>query len=296
MARVAVVGPGAIGSVAALAVQQTGRHDAFLCGRRDPGTIRIVDEASGTTESLRLPTLTSATAVEGPADWVLLAVKTYQTPGTSDYLSALCDASTTVVALQNGVEHRQRVDPLAGGADVLPAIVWISAEPTAPGEVTVRPDIAPLLQVPSGEPGKRFAELMNGGWVRVELVDDFTTAMWRKLTTNAVGGLMAITARRAAIFQREDIVDLARRLARECLTVARAEGASIDDSEAEKLVGLFEAMAPETGSSILFDRLAGRQLEWDARNGVVRRLGLVHGIPTPVSDVLVPLLAAASDG
>ena len=107
---------------------------------------------------------------------------------------------------------------------------------------------------------------------------------------------MAITARRAAIFQREDIVDLARRLACECLAVARAEGASIDDSEAEKLVGLFEAMAPETGSSILFDRLAGRQMEWDARKGVVRRLGRAHGIPTPVSDVLVPLLAATSDG
>ena len=55
-------------------------------------------------------------------------------------------------------------------------------------------------------------------------------------------------------------------------------------------------MDPDIGSSILFDRLAGRELEWDARNGVVRRLGRRHGIPTPVSDVLVPLLAAASDG
>jgi ketopantoate reductase len=48
----------------------------------------------------------------------------------------------------------------------------------------------------------------------------------------------------------------------------------------------------EAGSSILTDRLAGRRLEWEARNGVVQRLGLRHGIPTPVSDVIVPLLAA----
>jgi 2-dehydropantoate 2-reductase len=46
----------------------------------------------------------------------------------------------------------------------------------------------------------------------------------------------------------------------------------------------------------LYDRQAGRELEWDARNGVVRRLGRRHGIPTPVSDVIVPLLAAASGG
>ena len=57
----------------------------------------------------------------------------------------------------------------------------------------------------------------------------------------------------------------------------------------------FAAMPPDLGTSILFDRQAGRTLEWDARNGVVQRLGRRHGIATPVSDVVVPLLAAASD-
>ncbi|MFD0638509.1 2-dehydropantoate 2-reductase N-terminal domain-containing protein [Catenulispora yoronensis] len=37
MADIAVVGPGAIGSVAALAAQQAGRHNVTLCARRDPG-------------------------------------------------------------------------------------------------------------------------------------------------------------------------------------------------------------------------------------------------------------------
>ncbi|HAK03128.1 MAG TPA: oxidoreductase, partial [Klebsiella pneumoniae] len=34
----------------------------------------------------------------------------------------------------------------------------------------------------------------------------------------------------------------------------------------------------------------------DIRNGVIARRGRVHSIPTPISDILVPLLAAASDG
>jgi 2-dehydropantoate 2-reductase len=53
-------------------------------------------------------------------------------------------------------------------------------------------------------------------------------------------------------------------------------------------------MPADAGTSMLVDREAGRALEWDARNGVVARLGAQHGIPTPISDVLVPLLAAAS--
>jgi len=54
-------------------------------------------------------------------------------------------------------------------------------------------------------------------------------------------------------------------------------------------------MPPDLGTSMLFDAEAGRALEWDARNGVVRRLGALHEIRTPISDVVVPLLAAASE-
>ncbi|WP_286037211.1 ketopantoate reductase C-terminal domain-containing protein, partial [Mycobacterium tuberculosis] len=43
-------------------------------------------------------------------------------------------------------------------------------------------------------------------------------------------------------------------------------------------------------------RAAHRPLEWDLRNGVIVRKARAHGLATPISDVLVPLLAAASDG
>ena len=37
-------------------------------------------------------------------------------------------------------------------------------------------------------------------------------------------------------------------------------------------------------------------MEWDIRNGVIQRYGLKHGIAVPISDVVVPLLAAGSEG
>jgi RNA-directed DNA polymerase len=37
-------------------------------------------------------------------------------------------------------------------------------------------------------------------------------------------------------------------------------------------------------------------LEWDIRNGVILRKARKHGLPAPVSEVIVPLLATASDG
>jgi 2-dehydropantoate 2-reductase len=88
---------------------------------------------------------------------------------------------------------------------------------------------------------------------------------------------------------------VASALARECVAVGRAEGARLDDGDADAIVADLAAMPPDLNTSMLFDRLAGRPMEWDARNGVVRRLGARHGVPTPVSDVLVPLLAALDD-
>ncbi|EOY5385668.1 hypothetical protein ACP6OU_001054 [Cronobacter muytjensii] len=43
-------------------------------------------------------------------------------------------------------------------------------------------------------------------------------------------------------------------------------------------------------------RGGNRPLEWDSRNGVIQRYGAQAGIATPISDVIVPLLAAASEG
>jgi 2-dehydropantoate 2-reductase len=40
------------------------------------------------------------------------------------------------------------------------------------------------------------------------------------------------------------------------------------------------------------DRLAGRPMELEERNGIVVKLGRKHGIATPVSEVVVELLRA----
>jgi 2-dehydropantoate 2-reductase len=83
---------------------------------------------------------------------------------------------------------------------------------------------------------------------------------------------------------------------RECLAVARAEGADLGDEVPREVIDAFRSYPADLGTSILADREAGRPLEWDVRNGVVQRRGRRHDIPTPISDVLVPLLASTSDG
>ncbi len=290
--RVAVIGPGAIGTAVAAAVERAGAHELVICGRTPlPGGLVVVDPDGG-EQRLRAPLVTDPTDVAGPVDWVLVAVKAHQTAGAAPWLARLCAESTVVVALQNGVEQRAALAPLASGATVLPVVVWLPAEVVGPGRVQMRGAVS--LTVADDAPGRAFAALLDGSGAEVALAEDFVSVAWHKLIANAVAGLMALSGRRSGIFRRADVAAVGRALAREGVAVSRAEGARLADEVADEIIEIIAAYPEDLGTSILFDRLAGRPLEWDARNGVIRRLGARHGIPTPVSDVIVPLLAAAS--
>ena len=78
--------------------------------------------------------------------------------------------------------------------------------------------------------------------------------------------------------------------------MARADGANLGDGVIDEIVDQLAQAPPDVTTSMLTDRLANRPLEWDIRNGVIPRRAATHGIATPISDVVVPLLAAASDG
>jgi 2-dehydropantoate 2-reductase len=114
--------------------------------------------------------------------------------------------------------------------------------------------------------------------------------------TNAVVGLMALTGRRSGMFGRGEIAELSRRYVAEGLAVARAEGADLGDDVIEGIPAMIARTPEDMGASILADRQAGRPLEWDVLNGVILRKARRHGLPAPVSEVVLPLLAAAGDG
>jgi 2-dehydropantoate 2-reductase len=98
------------------------------------------------------------------------------------------------------------------------------------------------------------------------------------------------------MFRRDDVAALSRRYVAECLAVAQAEGARLPDHTVDELVDLFRGTPEDLGTSMLADRENHRQLEWDIRNGVIVRKARAHNLATPISDIVVPLLAATSDG
>ncbi len=285
MARVAVVGVGAIGGVVAGLLQVAGRHEILLCSRKPIADLRI-DTPDGTAV-VQAKNLTDPAQGER-VDWVMVATKTYDIDGAKVWLERLMGAGTQVAAIQNGVEHRENF----GEQVVLPVVIDVPCERRADGSVLQRSNA--VMRVEKSAAGEAFADLFAGTNATVEVTDDFLSAAWRKLCLNAAGVISALTLKPQGVMRDEALGPVALELVRECAAVGRAEDAVIDEDIAEKVLAGARAGAPDSINSLLADRLAGRRTEIDARNGVIVRLGEKHGIPTPANRMAVALFKQMS--
>jgi 2-dehydropantoate 2-reductase len=290
MSTVVVVGSGAIGCAVGSALVDTGAHRVVFCAHT---FFDHLDVSFPTGDSVVSPAEVYTTAPSLPeADWVLLCVKAQQVPATESWLRAAVTPETKVAVLQNGVEHYEYITPIIGRRErILPVVVQIPAERIAPGTVKLTGN--PHLVVPQGDLGQAFETLFHGSRIPVKPTEDFVKSLWEKLCLNAANGsITALTERDQSVIREPEVAELCRQIVVECMAVGRAEGATLDDGLSERIVAQL-AGAPGTpggGNSMYYDRLAGRELEVDARNGVIPRLGKKHGIPTPINATLYALL------
>lgn len=289
MARIALIGPGAIGATVVVELMRAERHEVITCARSP--VARLTLETSEGASSVA-PKLLTAPNAGAPVDWVLVATKAYDVAGAAVWLESLIGPNAYLAVLQNGVEHVARFRPFIAEDRILPVIVDIPVERIAPQHFRQRR--AGTLAVPDGDPGRAFAALFAGTRIGAATTTDFCSAAWRKLAVNCAGAVSALLLQPAAIVQEDGVAEIMRALIRECIAVGRAEGASLDDGLVEEIIEGYRNGPPDAVNSLHADRLSGRPLEIDARNGAVIRFGRRHRIPTPVNDIMVTLLKSAS--
>ena len=292
-AAVAVVGLGSIGGGVAGSLCAAGRHDVVACTRR-PLERLVVERPEGTVD-VPLRTLTDPTQAV-PVDWVLLCTKAHETPSAGPWLARLCADSTRVAVMQNGIDHAARVAPFVGAAAIVATLVYYNGERLAPDRVRIRQPGEYDLAVPDDAAGRTFARLLDGTSLRVVVSADFTTLKWRKLLINAIANpITALTLQRQGVLRRDDMRALSLAILDEAVAVARADGARLAPDEPERTISTLFTYSPELGTSMYFDRLAGRPLEIEALTGAIVAAGERHRIPTPLNRALLTLLRAVSD-
>lgn len=289
MANIAVIGPGAVGCTITAWLAQSESHHVVVAARSKLRDIEV--RTPDRTLNVSPPSITHIDEAN-PVEWVLVTTKAYDSETAAGWFKRLCDSRTIVAVLQNGVEHVERFERHFPREKILPVMVDIPAERTAPGRVHQRRN--GRMIVPEGDAGAHFVELFAHTPIQVSQTSDLKSEVWRKLCVNAAGALSAIVLQPAVIARHEGVAQIMASIIKECIAVGRAEGASLDDSLVQTVLTGYRNSPPDSINSIHADRLAGRQMEIDARNGVIVRLGRKHGIPTPINSMVVALLEAAS--
>jgi 2-dehydropantoate 2-reductase len=290
---VGVIGLGSIGGVIAGSLCALNRHEIIACVRR-PVERLVVERSEGAIE-VAIRALTDPTEAE-PLDWVLLCTKAHDTASSAPWLQRLCGPRTRVAVLQNGIGHADRLAPLVGDASIVPTIVYYNGERLASDRVRFRRAGEYDFAVSDDSDGQAFAELLEGTSMRVLRSPDFNTLAWRKLLINAVANpVTALTLQRQAVFRREDVKALCLAILDEGAAVGRADGARLAADEAGQILTTLLTYPADAGTSMYFDRLAGRPFEVEALTGAIVAAGERHHLPTPLNRMLLTLLRATSD-
>jgi 2-dehydropantoate 2-reductase len=288
--RIAVIGAGAIGSVFAAELAELG-HDVVLCTRRPNVRQSVQVDHGDETRTQPLKVINEPDRTEA-ADWVLLATKAYDTAGAANWMRGLTGPGTKVAVLQNGIDHVERVRPLlVDTVPIVPAVLYIAAELLGTGHVlwTYGQDVA----VPDTPVAVELAGLFTGSRLGVRPQPDFAVAAWRKILVNvATNPITTLTGRRMEVFGDPGIDTLARTLLNEAAATARSTGAELTDQDVEDARRIIAGPPPEAGTSMLYDRLAGRPTEHDLLLGAVVRTADAHGVPAPATRALLALMHA----
>jgi 2-dehydropantoate 2-reductase len=290
MADILLIGPGAIGATLTAWLFQDDRHHVSVAARTPFDSIEV-QTPEGVIRAK--PRVLTEVAQAKPVDWVLVTTKAYDSESAAAWFATACGPKTRVAVIQNGVEHLARFEKNFDRARMVPVMIDLPAERLSPGKTIQRGPA--VMVVPAGQNGADFLKLFVHTNFDVRQTDDFTTAVWKKLCLNCAGAPLAVVLKPQGIVHHQGVAALMRDLVRECVAVGRAEGAKLEDSIPDEIVERARRGSRTSGNSMYADRLAGRPMEIDARNGVIVRLGSRHGIAAPMNALMVALLEAVQD-
>lgn len=301
MAKVVVIGTGAMGSIYATLLADAG-HDvtAIDINREHVEAIQAnglrVEGVSG-DRTLRIPASTSIADAE-PADHIIIATKYDGVADAARAAMTIMRDDTDLVTVQNGLGSADIVAEIVGADRLSMGVVGgFQANLKAPGHSFHNG----MEMVRFGSYGAhdqarldRIADIWKSAGFNAKVFDDIHKMVWEKLLINcAVNGPCAITKLRVgALLEDPNGREISHACITEAFNVARAKGIAIDIQDPVEYLQGYGARMPNGFPSTAQDHAARKKGEIDAINGAIPRVGAEVGVDAPMNRFVTLLVKA----
>jgi 2-dehydropantoate 2-reductase len=319
--KIAVVGCGALGSFYGAKLCRAGHEVHFLL-RSDFAAVRAhgvcIESAEG---SFRVDPLCARAPQEiGPADLVLIALKTTANHILPQTLPPLTGPHTAIVTLQNGLGNEAVVAAIAGAEKTLGGVCFVCLNRVAPGKIVHKAHGAIVL----GEYGRvaqarthQISQAIADAGVACKVAENLELARWEKLVWNipfnglgvaGAAGLEAVLQGRIApeaglqgclttdlLLSHPGWEKLVRELMLETIAAARAQGLDVAVSLADRQIERTRQMGAYKASTLI-DYESGRELELEGLFLEPLRRARQAGVPCPRLAALCAVLAQLAGG
>jgi 2-dehydropantoate 2-reductase len=305
MAKIAVIGAGAVGGYYGALLARAG-HDVRFLMRSDLEAVRARGlEVRSAKGDFRLAVTACGTADEiGPVDWVICSVKATAIESARELVAPCVGPETRVLALMNGLGIEQRFAEWFGGERVFGGMAFVCINRGKPGVIHHleygRVSVGHFEDDP--EETRALAELLESGGIETVVAPNLRYARWEKLCWNipfnglsvAGGGIGT-----RAIVDDAEMRGTAERAMREVVSAGNADLASAGSEarlKADQVVAWMFAQTDSMGdyrTSMAIDYVLGRELEVEAILGAPVRRARELGVAVPTMEALYALVRTA---
>jgi 2-dehydropantoate 2-reductase len=288
--RVLVLGAGAVGGYFGGRLAEAGRDVTFLVrGARAAALAEqglTVDSPLGDFHvSVKV---TTADAIAGPYDLILLTAKHYDLDAAIASIRPAVGPETAVLPLLNGLVHLDTLDRAFGPGRVLGGVAYVGAILAPDGRIR---HINRLSGIAFGERdggvserARAIAALFAGTPVSAPPNENILLEMWEKFVMmGAMAGMNCLMRGNIGeIVATDDGETLMRAALRESQAVAEAAGFPPRPQSRDRVTAMLTERGSVNSASMRQDLEAGRRTEADAILGDMRRRAAALGVDTPL--------------
>lgn len=295
--KVCVLGAGALGCSIGGTLAEAGSEVYLIdvwqahVDAINSGGLRMQDGSS--ERAVKVRAATDCRGI-GPADLVIVLVKSFHTREAIEAAATIVGDHTVVMSLQNGLGHEDILADVVGRRRVIAGKTYVGGVLLGPGQVIASTKgkdthIGELDGSLSERVRAIAAEFKRAGLDTV-VSPNIVGTIWDKLLINvATGALSGITRLPyGGLYAVPEVRDCAFAAVAEAIAVAEASGVKLSIREPQQAwTKAAQGLPPEFKTSMLQSLEKGASTEIDFINGSVVRWGEKCNVPTPVNRSLV---------